>query len=133
MKRLVITLLLMCAAAFAQMDYKIRGYELNITPNFAARTVRVNTTIRIANVGKVSSFEFGLGDEYKIESLTVNGAPVEYTAKDRTLSIKLANPEHDLTIVVLTNGNPGKSHDEDAMVIDDNSLYLLWSDRFYPI
>jgi hypothetical protein len=133
MKRLVITLLLMCAAAVAQTDYKIRGYELNITPDFAAKTVRLNTTIRIANVGKVSEFEFGLGDEYKIESLTVNGAPVEYTAKDRVLVIKLPRPEHDVVITVETTSKPGKSHDEDAAVIDDDSLYLLWSDRFYPI
>ena len=133
MKRLVIALLLMCSAVVAQTDYKIRGYELNIVPDFSARTVRVSTSIRIANVGKVSEFEFGLGDEYKVESLTVNGAAAEYKARDRTLSIKLAKPEHDVTIAVTTTGKPGKSHDEDAAVIDDDSLYLLWSDRFYPI
>jgi hypothetical protein len=81
MRRLGVILLLLCAAACAQTDYKIRGYELNITPDFAAKTVQVNTTIRIANVGNVSEFEFGLGDEYAIESLTVNNAPAEYTAK----------------------------------------------------
>src|SRR4051812_48728987 len=133
MKRLVITLLLMCAAALAQTDYKIRGYELNITPDFAAKTVQVNTTIRIANVGNVSEFEFGLGDEYAIESLTVNNAPAEYTAKGGILAIKLKGPSHDVVINVATTATPGKSHDEGAAVIDDDSLYLLWSDRFYPI
>jgi hypothetical protein len=39
----------------------------------------------------------------------------------------------DETIAVATTAKPGKSHDEDAAVIDEDSLYLLWSDRFYPI
>jgi aminopeptidase N len=133
MKRLGFLLLFLCATALAQTDYKIRGYELSIVPDFAAKTVRVNTIIRIANFGGVSGFEFGLGNEYKIESLTVNGAPTDYAAKDGILSIKLVKPEHDVLITVATTGSPGKSHDEDAMVIDDDSLYLLWSDRFYPI
>jgi hypothetical protein len=38
-----------------------------------------------------------------------------------------------VVINVATTATPGKSHDEGAAVIDDDSLYLLWSDRFYPI
>lgn len=130
---LIAALCLCTVAAAAAPDYKIRRYELNITPDFAQKSLRIATTIRIANPGLLDTFEFGLGDEYKIDSVKVNNAPAEFTAKDRVLTVKLAKPVNDVVLSVSTTGSPTRSHDESAAVIDDNSLFLLWSDRFYPI
>ncbi len=132
--KITLCIILMALAASATTsDYKIRSYELAIIPDFVQKSVRVDTTIRIANPGLLDTFEFGLGHEYQITSLKVNNAPAEYSAKDDVLSIKLPTPINDVVITVSTSGTPTQSHDETATVIDDQSLFLLWSDRFYPI
>jgi aminopeptidase N len=42
-------------------------------------------------------------------------------------------PAPKVTLVFNLKGSLGKSMDEERDVIDDHSLFLLWSDRFYPI
>lgn len=50
-----------------------------------------------------------------------------------TITITVKKPARKVSLFFALKGSPGKSVGEDRAVIEDQSLFLLWSDRFYPI
>ncbi len=120
-------------AQFASHDrYDITRYELNIRPDFATGELSIDARIDIANRGRERTFRFGLSQQYETVSVTVNG--VESGIERSGSVIAVAAPDTRNAVLRFTmHGRSMRSEDEDRPVIDRDSLFLLWSDRFYPI
>jgi len=119
-----------CAAA-AQMDYSIRSYELRIEPNFGTGMVRIRTSVVIDNPALLHSFEFGNNPEYKLSLRPQVGA--QFEEMEGGVRVTIEKPSRNVRLEFEAEGKPGRSVDENRQVIDGDSLFLLWSDRWYPI
>lgn len=130
-------LLLVCGVVHAapenQSPYRIVHYDLRIEPDFAARTIRVSASIKIDNPSLTRTFSFGLADAYKVVSAGASGAEVNVRRGDGEIAVELRRPQRKPVLYLELSAAPGKSQDEERPVIEDNSLFLLWSDRWYPI
>jgi hypothetical protein len=111
----------------------IQRYDLVIRPDFATRRLRLTATVDIANPSRETGFTFLLADWY--DSVVVQSragrAAVERGAGAVTVRVPRASAQERLVFTL--SGTPGKSAGDDRPVIADSSIYLLWSDRFYPV
>jgi hypothetical protein len=121
------------APLFAQ-EHKSRvtHYDLEIIPDFTAKSIRIRTSMTIDNPALDKQFSFGLSGKYKVISAREGGAAVRFEQTGNNLELSLDKPLNHVRFEIVTTGTPGNSGDEDRAVIDDTSLFLLWSDRFYP-
>jgi hypothetical protein len=143
MKTSRLFLMFVCAAASllagpaplraAEKPYDIRHYDLDIRPDFTTKRLHLTARISIDNPGRAKTFEFGLSDRYETVKVTADGGPAEVHRDKGSVTVTVAQPRAKTLLAFELEGAPGKSQDDDRDVIDDNSLYLLWSDRFYPI
>ncbi len=124
-------LLAIYVPAVAQTDYSIRGYELRVEPNFESGTVRIQTNVVIDNPGLLASFEFGNNPDYKLSLRSPKAVRVEEI--EGGVRVVLEKPSREVRLEFEAEGKPGRSVDENRPVIDADSLFLLWSDRWYPI
>lgn len=113
--------------------YDVQHYELSIEPDFAAKQISLSTTIVIDNATLESSFSFELNENYQSVGVSSPESPVLVKRQRRLITVTLEKPALKITLVFNLKGSPGKSMDEEREVIGDQSLFLLWSDRFYPI
>jgi hypothetical protein len=92
----------------------------------------VDAAIEIVNPTGDRVFRFGLSGQYERVDVTINGRKVDLM---RTGSVvEVAAPESRTAALRFAMcGRSMRSEDEDRPVIDRDSLFLLWSDRFYPI
>lgn len=119
---------------FAQdTSYDIEQYDLLIKPDFATKSLFISTTITINNPTLQDTFYFGLNDRYETLTVKSNSSPVSIQRENGWIIIALQKPTKHITLVIETEGIIGKSDSENRQVITDSSLFLLWSDRFYPI
>ena len=133
---LSLLLLLMGAASVSRggdESYRIRHYDLEIKPDFGAKTISLTATIEIDNPGLEDTLVFGLNDRYDSVSVASESSPRILKHADGWLTIQLMKPTIHTTLVFRLNGMLGKSDDENREIVADSSLFLLWSDRFYPI
>ncbi len=114
-------------------SYHIRHYDLLIDPDFGTRKISLSAMIVIENPGLEDTFEFGLNDNYDSVEVTSRASQVTTSRGDGSISVKTKKPAREDTLLFELKGTLGKSLDEDRAVVDDSSLFLLWSDRFYPI
>lgn len=132
----VLTLLslLSHSAAHAQQDttYRIRHYDLRIQPDFATREISVTAALEIENPRLEDTLSFELSEQYRVISVRQDRAEPAIDRAGSRLSIKI-EPRKTLTLIFQLLAISPKSDDEDRPVIDENSLFLLWSDRFYPV
>jgi hypothetical protein len=117
----------------AEQPYDIRHYDIWIEPDFAAKRLRITARIEIDNPGHAKDFEFGLSDRYETVRVSADGAPSKFRRENDSVTVTVPQPGLKTVLAFDLEGAPGKSQDNDRKVIDDDSLYLLWSDRFYPI
>ncbi|MFQ6115531.1 MAG: hypothetical protein ACE5NG_15840 [bacterium] len=119
---------------FAQnKTYDIRHYDLEIKPDFTTKTLNVKSAILIDNPELQDEILLGLNDCYDIVKIASNASVVEVNRSPGWINIKIKKPTREITLVIELRGAPGSSNDEDRTVIADSSVFLLWSDRFYPI
>ena len=133
---LFVILLCVAAPSYARMDgqdYSIRRYDMMIEPDFLSKKISLNVTIDISNPSFLDTFEFGLSDHYTSVSVFADSSPITFERGEGGIAVKVAHPEAHLTLRFRLAGLPGRSVDENRSVIEDSSLFLLWSDRFYPI
>jgi hypothetical protein len=120
---------------FAQLTnhpYDIKRYELEIRPDFSVGTLCVGAKIDIDNPRGDHAFRFGLSRQYERVTVTVDGREVALTRSGGV--VEIAAPERkNATLRFTMCGGSMRSEDEERPLIDENSLFLLWSDRFYPI
>ena len=131
---ILLAFLLFCVgkSVFGQeRHYSIRHYDLSIKPDFKTRNVSVVATIEVDN--PPDTLTFGLNDRYDSVNVSSESSPRIIERSDGWIRIALQKPSAHASIVFRLDGVLGKSNDENREVISDSSLFLLWSDRFYPI
>ena len=130
----IFTFLSIASMVFAQaISYDIEQYDLYIQPDFVTKSLFMSTTITINNPTLQDTFYFGLNDRYEKVTVKSNASPVSITRENGWICIFLQKPTRHFKLVFETKGIIGKSDSENRQVITDSSLFLLWSDRFYPI
>lgn len=113
--------------------YNIEQYDLSIYPDFETKTLSVVTKITINNPTLEDTFYFGLNNYYEKLTVKSNASTIPVQREDGWIIIALQKPEKHLSIAIETKGVMGKSDNENRDMVTDSSLFLLWSDRFYPI
>jgi aminopeptidase N len=112
----------------------VTNYDLVIRPDFGARTLRVVAAVTIENPALADSFEFALSDRYaRVQVMRGDSSPADVTREGGGVLVHVAAPRARETLVFTLEGKPGRSLDEERDVIMPQSLFLLWSDRFYPL
>jgi hypothetical protein len=128
------TFLSACASALGEEgSYRLRHYDLKITPDFSGKNLSISANVTIQNPGLEKAFAFGLNDRYDSVSVSSPSTPVRVERSEGWITVNVARSSEDLTLSFALSGAIGKSTDEECETISDSSLFLLWSDRFYPI
>lgn len=110
--------------------------DLLIEPDFARKTLSVRARIETDRPEAARTFEFGLSDGYTDVAVEVDGAPATFAREQGTIVVTMPQPTRRAALDFHLRGafdRPLPNRDETRPVIDDESLFLLWSDRFYPI
>ena len=127
------TLVLTGACVAQDKTYDIQRYQLRIEPDFLNKTVELQCVIRVDNPGLATDFSFGLTNAYDSVQATSPESPIELKRIQGGVQLTAAKPARKMTLVFSLKGSLGKSNGEDREIVEDESLFLLWSDRFYPI
>ena len=114
-------------------SYRIRQTNLRIEPDFTSKVIFLSATLEIENPGRESVFTFGLNDRYDSVAVTGGSSPASTRRADGEVTVTLKNASENVRLVFNLRGALGKSIDENCEIVSDSSLFLLWSDRFYPI
>jgi hypothetical protein len=131
---LFLSLISPASAAYAgAVGYEITKYDIMIDPDFRTHRISVGVTIDIQNPELVNSFGFGLSDRYTFVTVTADSSPATVERGNDWIDVNVSHPTPRLRFRFSLSGVPGRSPDENRSVIADSSLFLLWSDRFYPI
>ncbi len=118
----------------ADRPYRVTRYDLVIRPDFSARRLRVVAALTIANPARADSFEFALSDRYaRVRVVRADSSPADVERAPGGVVVHVGAPQATEILVFTLEGEPGRSLDEDRDVIMPHSLFLLWSDRFYPL
>jgi aminopeptidase N len=107
--------------------------DLVLQPDFATRRLRLMATIDIANPSRQVEFSFLLADWYDTVSVTSRSGHAVVTRAAGELTIRVPQASANERLVFTLSGFPGTSSGDARPVMADSSLYLLWSDRFYPV
>lgn len=111
----------------------VQRCELLIKPDLASGRLRLTATLEIANPSGDREFTFFLAAWY--DSIAVRGrAGLATVTRDGdlvTVLVERSGPHEQL--VFRLSGKPGMSAGDSRPVLGDSSVYLLWSDRFYPV
>ncbi len=116
-----------------EKSYSIEQYELFIKPNFSTKSIYISTKINIKNPALQDTFYFGINNHYKTINVKSNLSNIDYKRENGWIVIVLQKPEKQISFIIETEGIIGKSDSEDRDIINDSSLFLIWSDKFYPI
>jgi hypothetical protein len=132
---LLVVFLAIVPLAFADElpGYTIRHYSLRIEPDFDHLSTTIRTDIEIDNPRLLNTFEFTVRQPFEAVSVTSPGTTVTTTMLDGTLTVKIAKPKAKVHLGVITQAQNAKSRSEDRFILDADSLFLIWSDAFYPI
>jgi len=114
-------------------SYQIQHIDLRIEPNFKTKSLILSATIEIKNPGLETEFTFGLNDRYDSVSVVADSSTTSIRRADGEIAVTLTHPSENVKLVFGLRGSLGKSIDENCEIVTDSSLFLLWSDRFYPI
>jgi hypothetical protein len=106
--------------------------ELVIRPDIAARRLALEATLTIANPSGAVEFTFLLADWYTSVAVRSRSGPAAVARESGVVTVRVTRPATDERLVFTLAGEPGQSDGETRPVIADSSLFLLWSDRFYP-
>ncbi len=107
--------------------------ELVIRPDIAAKRLDVEATLHIANPGGRESFTFLLADWYSSVAVRSRSGPASVSRDKGVVEVRVRRPSREELLIFRLSGIPGTSAGEARPVIDGDSLFLLWSDRFYPV
>jgi hypothetical protein len=70
---------------------------------------------------------------YDTVRVTAGGATLPVDRENGRVRVRLSAPDSVATLRFELNGEPGRSGDEERDVVGSQDLFLLWSDRFYPV
>jgi hypothetical protein len=110
----------------------IQRCELLIRPDLAARRLHLTATLDIANPARDTELTFLLAGWYDTVQVRSRAGPAAVTREGGAVTVRLTRPNPHERLVFYLSGTPGQSAGDDRPVLADSSIYLLWSDRFYP-
>jgi hypothetical protein len=110
----------------------IQRCELLIRPDLASRRLNLTATLDIANPAGDSELTYFLAAWYDTVLVRSRAGPATVTRENGVVTVRLARPRPHERLVFHLSGVPGQSAGDDRPVLADSSIYLLWSDRFYP-
>ena len=115
------------------ISYDIAHYDIVIRPDFHSKQLSLRVGIAIDNPKLEQDFFFDLNDRYESVTVTSDSSAVVSKRDPGSITVSVARPTKHFSLLFDLKGFPGKSRGEEREVIEDQSLFLLWSDRFYPI
>lgn len=107
--------------------------ELDVRPDFAAGRIDLAARLEIDNPTLQSDFEFGLSDGYERVRVTADERECQVTRETGVVVVRVERPGPRLVLDFELSGPTGASADERRSTLGADDLFLLWSDRFYPI
>ncbi len=110
----------------------VQRCELQIRPDLASRRLRLEATLEIANPSGDREFTFFLAAWYDTVVVQSRAGPTTVTREGDAVTVQVARAVPQERLVFRLSGAPGQSADHHRPVLADSSVYLLWSDRFYP-
>jgi hypothetical protein len=110
----------------------VERVALRIRPDLPARRLRLTATLDIANPARDTAFTFLLADWYDTVRVRSRAGPATATRRDGVVEVRVVRADPGEQLVFELSGAPGQSGGDDRPVLADSSIYLLWSDRFYP-
>src|SRR5512141_145857 len=110
----------------------IRRCELLIRPDLASRRLQLTATLDIANPAGDTEFTFFLAAWYDTALVRSRAGTATLTREGDVVTVRVARSAPHEQLVFHLSGRPGQSAGDARPVLADSSIYLLWSDRFYP-
>jgi hypothetical protein len=110
----------------------IQGTELVIRPDLASGRLDLKATLEIANPSGRTDFSFLLASWYERVEVRSRAGAASVARDGNAVTVHVARPSPHERLVFTLSGSPGRSGDDDRPVLAANSIYLLWSDYFYP-
>ncbi len=134
----IIAILAVATSGVARADgkpYDITRYDLRIIPDFRTHRMQLAASIRISNPAGLDTFAFLLSDKFdSVRAKTGGDRPVRVERGNGIVQVSMADAPRDLELRFDLEGSLGASDGEERrQAVDDSSLFLLWSDRFYPV
>jgi hypothetical protein len=111
----------------------IQRCALLIRPNLASRRLQLTATLDIANPSGNKDLTFFLAAWYDTVLVRSRAGPASVTREGGVVTVRLARSDPHERLVFHLSGVPGQSAGDNRPVLADSSIYLLWSDRFYPV
>jgi hypothetical protein len=131
---LILLIAILPGTIFAQdHSYDIKKYDIVIKPDFNSKNLSLEAKIIIDNPKLEKTFIFGLNENYTKIKVKSENTPAKFEFNNGWITVNVNNPLETMVLVFSLEGKPGRSIDENRDVIEKESLFLLWSDRFYPI
>ena len=120
-------------AQFGRHIYDVTKYELEIRPDFVSGELRISAAVVVHNPAYEPVLRFGLSTQLEPRRVLVNGRIAVVRSRNGLVEVDAPADTSQVRLQFELYGRNLRSGDEERAVIDENSLFLLWSDRFYPI
>lgn len=120
------------AASEAPIPADLIRLELDLRPDFAARTLAETAVLTFENPGLEGTFELGLRDAFTSVAVREASSPVAVERSRGAITVRLERPARRVVLTFELSGPAGASGDEKRELLTADDLFLLWSDRFYP-
>jgi hypothetical protein len=111
----------------------IQRVDLLIHPDLAAGRLRLTATLDIANPSGDKELTFFLAAWYDTVMVRSRAGPATVTRDGDMVTVRVTRTTPHEQLVFHLSGKPGQSAGDNRPVLADSSIYLLWSDRFYPV
>ena len=109
------------------------AYDIRLEPDLATGVLREHARVALRNPGLADSVELTLNDWFDSVSVSAAGAHATLERETRGVMVHLAPARRSETLCFELAGKPERSGDEERSVIGRETIFLLWSDVFYPL
>lgn len=131
--RFAVVFAFLLPAAAAELPYDVRSYDVTVEPDFNARTLHLVATVTVDNPKLAREFEFSLTNAYTDVKVTADGQLAPFEHKDRVITVRPKQTNKLVKLRFELRGPNAKSRSEEREVIEPESLFLIWSDQWYPV
>jgi aminopeptidase N len=111
----------------------VQRCDLVIRPDIASGRLRLTATLDIDNPSGDKEFTFFLAAWYDTVVVQSRFGPAMMAREGDVVTVEVARTPRHEQLVFRLSGTPGQSTGDKRPVLADSSIYLLWSDRFYPV
>ena len=109
------------------------AYDIRLDPDLRTGVLRERAVVAIRNPARADSIELALNDWFEQVDVQAAGARATVRRRPGSVVIGLAPARPRETLCLELRGRPARSDDEQRSVLGRESVFLLWSDAFYPL